>query len=254
MSTVPKSVEPGQAGPSQAIVLSAGLGTRMRPLTLTKPKPMIEVAGKALLDHALDALQEAHVTHTVVNVHYLADQIEEHLRHRDCPEITISDERDLLLNSGGGVAMAATYLDPAPFFVLNADSFWLDRNQRALTAMGVEFDPDQMDILMLLARAEDSIGFSGAGDFFMDQSGRLTRRGEADSAPCIYAGALLVQPHLFVDLAGTPFNLNRLFDDAIKDGRLFGTWLNGLWLHVGTPEAIAEAEAAISHFDVDLKA
>ncbi|MEM1038114.1 MAG: nucleotidyltransferase family protein [Pseudomonadota bacterium] len=235
----------------QAVVLSAGLGTRMQPLTLTRPKPLISVAGKTLLDHALDALDSANITHAVVNVHYLADQIVNHVAGRTAPKVTISDERSRILDSGGGVAQAQTHLDPKPFFVLNADSFWLDRHPQALPRMIAKFDPTQMDMLMLLARHEDSVGFAGAGDFFMDDTGRLTRRGSAPAAPCNYAGAVLMRPGLFDDWSGEPFSLNRTFDHAIARGRLHGLWLDGLWLHVGTPEAIGDAETAIGVFRND---
>lgn len=232
----------------QAVVLSAGLGTRMQPLTLTRPKPLIPVAGKTLLDHALDALDRANITHAVVNVHYLADQIVDHVRGRIAPKVTISDERERILDSGGGIAQAQTHLNPEPFLVLNADSFWLDRHQLALTQMIAMFDPTQMDMLMLVARHEASVGFAGAGDFFMDETGRLTRRGSAATAPCNYAGAVLMRPGLFDAWSGEPFSLNCTFDDAIAHGRLHGLWLDGLWLHVGTPQAIGDAEASIDGF------
>lgn len=233
---------------TQAVVLAAGLGTRMRPLTLTKPKPLVEVAGKTLLDHALDPLVQHGVTDCAVNVHYLPEQIEAHLQNRSQPLCNISDERDVLLDSGGGVAKAQRLLPDhtVPFFILNADSFWVDGETDNLAAMETAFD-EGTDMLMLVARHEDAVGFGGAGDFFMDQGRRLIRRGDADHAPYVYAGVILARPALFANRP-EKFSLNLLFDEAIASGRLKGLVMDGLWLHVGTPDAIAEAEIAIAAF------
>ncbi|MEL7272204.1 MAG: nucleotidyltransferase family protein [Pseudomonadota bacterium] len=233
----------------QAVVLAAGLGTRMRPLTLTCPKPLVEVAGVTLLDHALNALVRHGVDHCAVNVHYLPEQIEAHLATRRDLMCHISNERDQLLDSGGGVAKAHNLLPDrqSAFFLLNADSFWRDRALPALAHMDGLFD-DTMDMLMLVARHEDAVGFDGKGDFFMGEDRRLTRRGNADHAPYVYAGAILARPELFQNRPAV-FSLNTVFDEAIAKGRLAGAVLNGLWLHVGTPQAIDEAQAALTAFD-----
>ncbi|MGI9355646.1 MAG: nucleotidyltransferase family protein [Rhizobiaceae bacterium] len=232
----------------QAMVLAAGLGTRMRPITETIPKPLIEVAGKTLLDHALDALVDARVNRAIVNVHYLPEQIETHVARRKRPSIDISDERKDLLDSGGGVKHARQYLHCGGLIILNADSFWVDDDKANVDAMQDVWDPGRMDMLLLVADKKDAVGFDGAGDFSMDNEGRLTRRGEAAEARFVYAGAIICETRLFDAVNKTKFSLNRLFDEAIAAGRLFGHVLDGLWLHVGTPAAIGEAETAISEF------
>lgn len=233
---------------TRAMVLAAGLGTRMRPLTLSRPKPLVEVGGKTLLDHALDGLVAAGVTHVAVNVHYLARQIEDHLGQRGDMFVSISDERAELLDSGGGVKQAVETFPDHPFFILNADSFWCDGDRQNLSSMADRWDDATMDMLILLARHEDAIGFDGKGDFHMAEDGKLGRRGDADHADFVYAGAILARPGLFVDEEAKAFSLNKLFDAAITKGRLFGCILDGLWLHVGTPEAIGDAEAAMDDF------
>lgn len=232
----------------QAMVLAAGLGTRMRPITETIPKPLIEVAGKTLLDHGLDALADAGVSKAAVNVHYLPEQIEVHVAVRDLPQVTISDEREELLDSGGGVKHARQYLHDGALIILNADSFWIDGAAHNLEAMRGVWDTSRMDMLLLVANKKDAVGFDGAGDFLMDGNGRLTRRGEAAEAPFVYAGAIICETRLFDAVSEKKFSLNRFFDEAIAAGRLFGHALDGLWLHVGTPAVIGEAEAAISEF------
>ncbi|MEA1833967.1 nucleotidyltransferase family protein [Methylobacterium durans] len=226
-----------------AFVLAAGLGKRMRPVTATLPKPLVEVAGKALLDHALDRAAEGGITRAVVNVHWLADLIEGHLARRDgLPEITVSDERAALLETGGGVRKALDLVGADPFVVFNSDSFWLEGPEPNLARLIAKWDPAAMDILLLVAPTATSLGYEGAGDFVMDPDGRLERRGEREVAPFIYAGVAILKPELF---AGTPegsFSLNLLFDRAIARERLYGLRLDGQWLHVGTPEAIAAAE------------
>jgi len=228
------------------MVLAAGLGTRMRPLTDCKPKPLIRVWGKTLLDHSLDALENAGVAKAVINVHYLADQIEDHVHDRQCPEITISDERDLLLDSGGGAKHALGLLGEAPFFLLNADSFWVEGITPNLEAMARAWDPERMDILLLVASMDMTVGFDGRGDFFMDQNANLTRRGDKQTAPFVYAGAAILSPTIFDNTPDGPFSLNLLFDRAIETKRICGMTMQGLWLHVGTAEAIVEAEQAIA--------
>ncbi|MDP3407530.1 MAG: nucleotidyltransferase family protein [Bosea sp. (in: a-proteobacteria)] len=228
------------------MVLAAGLGKRMRPITDTLPKPLVAIGGKPMLDHALDRLAQAGVEEAVVNVHHLADQIEAHLAGRAKPRVTISDERALLLETGGGVKKALPLLGHEPFFHVNSDSLWSETGGSAMQAMAQAWDARRMDMLLLLARREGSIGFDGRGDFFLDAHGLLTRRGSADSAPYVYAGVAIMKPDLFADTPEGPFSLNLLFDRAIAAGRLHGIVLDGQWLHVGTPDAIAPAEAAFA--------
>jgi len=230
----------------RAMVLAAGLGQRMRPITDTLPKPLVAIGGKAMLDHALDRLAEAGIEEAVVNVHHLAGQIEAHVAGRKQPRVTISDERAQLLETGGGVRKALPLLGSEPFFHINSDSLWSEAGPSNIAAMAAAWNPHSMDLLLLLAPRETSIGFDGAGDFFRDEAGRLTRRGRAGSAPYIYAGVAILKPELFADTPEGPFSLNILFDRAIAAGRLHGAVLEGQWLHVGTPEAIAPAEAAFA--------
>ncbi|WP_413993800.1 nucleotidyltransferase family protein [Labrys okinawensis] len=227
------------------MLLAAGLGKRMRPLTDHKPKPLVEVAGKTLIDHVLDRLAFSNVETAVVNVHYFAEQMEAHLAGRQHPKILISDERAGLLDSGGGVRKALPLLGEAPFIVCNCDSFWIEGPQVNLDALKAHWDPARMDILMLVAATATSVGFDGRGDYQLDSHGALARRRECETALFAYAGVLLIKPELF---KGTPeiFSLNRLFDEAEARGRLFGKRLDGIWLHVGTPQAVVEAERKIA--------
>ncbi|MDJ1158902.1 nucleotidyltransferase family protein [Chelatococcus sp. SYSU_G07232] len=239
--------DPRQARlPDSAMVLAAGLGTRMRPLTDRLPKPLVEVGGRALIDHALDRLAEAGVARAVVNVHHLADLVEAHVRRRRAPAIVISDERPHLLETGGGTKKALPLLGPGPFLLFNTDAFWIEGPQPNLPRLGEAWDAERMDILLLVAPAATSIGYDGAGDFLMDEAGRLERRGERAVAPFVYAGVAVLKPELFADTPEEPFSLNLLFDRAIARRRLYGLRLDGQWLHVGTPEAIAEAEATLA--------
>ncbi|APT33339.1 MULTISPECIES: nucleotidyltransferase family protein [Methylobacterium] len=231
---------------SRAFVLAAGLGKRMRPVTATVPKPLVEVAGKALLDHALDRVAEAGIGTAVVNVHYLADLIEGHLAGRtEGPATLVSDERGALLETGGGIRKALPLLGAGPFVVLNSDSFWLEGPASNLRRLIESWDGDRMDGLLLVAPTATSLGYEGAGDFVMDPDGRLERRGEREVAPFIYAGVAILTPSLFADTPTGAFSLNLLFDRAIAAGRLFGMRLDGQWLHVGTPEAIRAAEERV---------
>jgi len=231
--------------PQKAMVLAAGKGERMRPLTATMPKPMVKVAGRPLLDHVLDKIAQAGVQTAVVNVHYLADQIENHLAGRTSPRIVISDERDQLLETGGGVVKALPLLGNEPFVLVNSDSIWLDGTQSNLKRLIETFDPDRMDALLLLAAVTGSIGYAGRGDFTMTTDGRLQPRAERQVAPFVYAGAAVFSPRLFDGAPQGAFSLNRLFAKASEADRLFGLRLDGLWMHVGTPDAIALAEQAI---------
>jgi MurNAc alpha-1-phosphate uridylyltransferase len=231
--------------PRRAMVLAAGLGTRMRPLTDRRPKPLVEVGGKALLDHVLDRLAEAGVERAVVNVHHLAEQIIRHVAARSKPQIVISDERGLLLGTGGGVVKALPELGEAPFFHLNADTIWVDGVKPNLTRLGEAFDPAKMDALLLLAPTTGSIGYAGRGDFAMAADGTLRARAEREVAPFVFASAAILSPALFANAPQGEFPLTDLFARAAEAGRLYGLRLEGLWMHVGSPGAIASAEAAI---------
>jgi N-acetyl-alpha-D-muramate 1-phosphate uridylyltransferase len=231
--------------PRTAMVLAAGLGTRMRPLTDTKPKPLVQVAGKALIDHVLDKLAAAGVKTAVVNVHYLADQIERHLAKRKKPKIVISDERGLLLDTGGGVAKALPLLGDTPFFHVNSDTLWLDGETPNLTRLAQSFDAAKMDALLLLAPAKGSIGYGGSGDFSLHADGHLVARVTGTQAPLVYAGVAILAPALFQAAPEGAFSLTALFERAAAKGRLHGLRLEGQWMHVGSPDAIAAAEAAI---------
>jgi N-acetyl-alpha-D-muramate 1-phosphate uridylyltransferase len=231
--------------PKTAMVLSAGLGTRMRPLTERMPKPLVEVGGKPLIDHVLDRLTEAGVERAVVNVHHFAEQLERHLAARTKPRIVISDERGLLLGTGGAVVKALPVLGDTPFFHMNSDTIWIDGVKPNLTRLVDTFDPAAMDALLLLAPTTGSIGYAGRGDFAFAADGRLTRRGERQVAPFVYAGAAILTPALFKGAPQGEFPLTDLFDRAAEQGRLHGLRLEGLWMHVGTPDAITLAENAI---------
>jgi len=226
------------------MVLAAGFGTRMRPLTDRMPKPLVPVAGRALLDHVLDKLAEAGVTDAVVNVHYLPDQIIDHTATRTKPRVTISDERDAVLGTGGGVVKALPLLGDAPFYHLNADTLWIDGAQPNLARLAEAFDPTRMDILLLMAPTADSIGYSGSGDYAMLPDGTLRRRKEREVVPFVYAGVAILSPAIFAGSPAGEFALTKLFDRASEQGRLFGLRLDGLWMHVGTPDAVQAAEQA----------
>lgn len=227
------------------MVLAAGLGVRMRPLTDAMPKPLVRVAGKPLLDHVLDRLAATGVERAVVNVHYFGEQIIDHVKGRGAPKVIISDERSILLDTGGGVVKALSLLGSAPFFHVNADTIWIDGVRSNLVRLADAFEPAAMDALLLLAPTAGSVGYNGRGDFVMMGDGRLRKRGEREVAPFVYAGAAILAPALFKDAPADAFSLTKLFDCAADAGRLFGLRLEGLWMHVGTPEAIGAAEAAI---------
>lgn len=231
--------------PRYAMVLAAGLGTRMRPLTDTIPKPLVKVAGRPLIDHVLDRLADVGVEKAVVNVHHFADQLFEHLGRRTRPRIAISDERGLLLGTGGGVKRALPELGDRPFFHINSDTIWIDSTKPNLARLADAFDPETMDTLLLLAPTKGSVGYTGRGDFAMAPDGRLTRRGDRDTVPFVYAGAAILRPALFIEAPEGEFPLTDMFDRAAKKGRLFGLPLDGLWMHVGTPAAVKDAETAM---------
>ena len=227
------------------MVLAAGLGVRMRPLSETTPKPLIQVAGKALIDHVLDRLAEAGVETAVVNLHHRAEAIEAHLQARKRPKIVISDEREALLDTGGAIVKALPHLRKMPFLLVNSDSLWLEGAAPNLPRLGRAFDDRRMDALLLLAPAAGAAGYQGRGDYAMDAEGGLRRCGEQEVAPFVYAGAAVLSPRLFDGAPAGAFPLTHLFDRAEAKGRLFGLRLEGVWMHVGSLEAVAAAEAAI---------
>jgi MurNAc alpha-1-phosphate uridylyltransferase len=231
--------------PRTAMVLAAGFGERMRPLTNTIPKPLVQVAGKALLDHMLDRLADAGVETAVVNVHYLADAIEKHVAQRKRPHVVISDERPKILGTGGGLIKALPALGDAPFFHVNSDSIWVEGVHQNLQRLAHAFDPATMDALLLLAPAATSIGYAGRGDFSMGADGRLIARAEREVVPFVYAGVAIFAQRFCENAPGGAFSLNVLFNRASEAGRLHGLRLEGMWMHVGTPDAIRLAEAAI---------
>lgn len=230
--------------PTKAMVLAAGLGVRMRPLTDHMPKPLVRVAGQPLLDHVLDRLGAAGVVEAVVNVHYLPDQIIDHVAGRTRPRVIISDERDVVLGTGGGVVRALPLLGDAPFFHVNADTLWIDGVRPNLARLAETFDPARMDILLLMAPTTSSIGYGGRGDYAMLPDGTLRKRREHQVVPFVYAGAAIMSPSLFANAPAGEFSLTKLFDEANEQERLFGLRLDGVWMHVGTPDAVEAAEEA----------
>lgn len=242
---VSASEAPAPCMPSAAMVFAAGLGARMRPITQTLPKPLVVVAGKPLIDHCLDRFAEAGVERAVVNVHWLPDLLERHLAQRRSPRIIISDERERLLDQGGGIRKALRQLGPDPFFLCNTDAFWVEGPRSNLQRLASAWDGERMDVLLLVAAAAASVGVDWPGDFTMAADGRLSRREERGIAPFVYSGVGIVHPKLFEDEPAEAFRLAPFFFDAAERGRLYGVRLDGLWLHVGTPQAIHEAESAI---------
>ena len=230
--------------PTKAMVLAAGLGLRMRPLTDHMPKPLVRVAGRPLLDHVLDKLGDAGVGEAVVNVHYLPDQIIEHVAGRTRPRVIVSDEHDQVLGTGGGVVKALPLLGGAPFFLVNADTMWIDGVRPNLARLAETFDPARMDILLLMAPTTSSIGYNGRGDYAMLPDGPLRKRREHQVVPFVYAGAAIMSPSLFAGAPRGEFSLTKLFDSANEQERLFGLRLDGVWMHVGTPDAVEAAEEA----------
>ena len=233
------------AAPRAGMVMAAGLGTRMRPFNGQIPKPLVTVGGKALIDHVLDRLAAAGVVRAVVNVHHLADQIERHLKGRTAPQIVISDERAVLLGTAGGPVKAMPQLGPGPFYLVNSDTIWIDGVLPNLDRLATAFDGARMDALLLMAPTANATGYSGRGDFSMAADGRLTRRGEREVVPFVYAGAAILTPAFFGGIPPGPSSMSPLFDRAAGAGRLHGLRLEGIWMHVGTPEAVAAAEAAL---------
>jgi N-acetyl-alpha-D-muramate 1-phosphate uridylyltransferase len=234
--------------PDTAMVLAAGLGKRMRPITDTIPKPLVEIGGKPLIDWGLDALAAAGVERAVVNVHHFPDQMTAHLARRRKPAIVLSDERDELLESAGGIVKALPLIGDRPFFVLNSDTFWIG-GESNLAELALVWDAARMDILLMLVDVASATGHSGATDFLLSRDGALTRaRGSGDGY--VYAGAAILHPRIFAGAKPYPHSLNLHFDRAIEAGRLFGHVMAGHWITVGTPDAVATAEAAIASHKV----
>ncbi|MGB8363211.1 MAG: nucleotidyltransferase family protein [Rhizomicrobium sp.] len=231
---------------TNAMIMAAGLGTRMRPLTLDRPKPLVEVHGKALIDHAIDRLVQAGVTMIVVNVHYRAEMVKAHLARRHDVEIRISEENEMLMGTGGGIVKALPHFGDQPFFVHNSDSVWVEGIGHALERMKALWNPDEMDALLLLASMVTALGFEGSGDFLLDAEGRVARVPEQRLSPFAYPGVQIVHPRIFDNAPEGEFSMNLLWDGAIERGRLYGIRLDGVWIHVGTPEAVKEAEAFLA--------
>lgn len=241
----PVSPKAPRAVPKVAMVFAAGLGARMRPITDTLPKPLVKVRGQALIDHVLDRLADDGVETAIVNVHWLAEQIEAHLAARRRPKIVISDERGALLDQGGGIKRVLPRLGREPFLICNTDAFWIEGPRSNIRRLAENFDPETMDILLLVAGVATAVGVDWPGDFTMAHDGRLSVRDPRHVAPFVYTGVGLIKPQLFENEEREAFPLAPFFHRAAKAGRLFGLRLDGLWLHVGRPESIAEAELAI---------
>jgi MurNAc alpha-1-phosphate uridylyltransferase len=234
--------------PHTAMVMAAGLGKRMRPLTATRPKPLVEVAGKALLDHVLDRLRAAGVRKVVVNVHYLADAVEAHLASRGHGlDVVISDERSLLLETGGGLVRAAPLIDCDPFLAVNSDNLWVDGPADTLRLLASHWDERRMDALLLLVPLARAENHHGMGDFHMDREGRLRRRARSHVAPFVFTGIQMISKRLLRDAPDGAFSTNIFWDRAIDEGRCFGAVHQGLWFDVGTPGAIRVTEAALQN-------
>lgn len=231
-----------------AMLMAAGLGKRMRPLTATRPKPLVKVAGKPLMDHALDRMAGGGIRRVVVNVHYLADTVEAHLKaRRGGMEFVISDERTKLLETGGGLMRARPLLGDQPFFCANSDNLWIDGPRETFAMMRALWNPARMDALLLLVPLARATCHGGMGDFHMDAGGRLSRRKPSHVAPFVFTGVQILSPALLTDPPGEVFSTNIFWNRAIEAGRLYGVSHQGLWFDVGTPQAIPVVEAMLAH-------
>lgn len=231
-----------------AMLMAAGLGKRMRPLTATRPKPLVKVAGKALMDHALDRIEAAGIGKVVVNVHYLASTVEAHLKTRKGPmELIVSDEREKLLETGGGLVKALPMLGDAPFLCANSDNLWVDGPRDSIALLADHWDDARMDALLLVVPHARANCHSGPGDFHMDTLGRLSRRKPGHVAPFVFTGVQILSPRLIADPPGDVFSTNIFWNRAIEAGRLYGVAHQGLWFDVGTPQAIPVVESIIAH-------
>ena len=236
----------------QAFILGAGFGSRMRPLTDTIPKPMVPLAGKPLIDHVIDRLTSVGVERIVVNVHYLADVLENHLRQRNDIEIIISDERDELLDTGGGVLKALHHFGDEPFFIHNSDSVWVENGHNNLAEMVKLFDPNKMDNLLCLANRHTSLGYDGNGDFLLSNEDLISRKPKEVASDHVFIGASLATKSLFDQSPKGAFSLNKLWDAAIAKNRVYGIKHQGIWMHVGTTEALSDAEDCIRQSELTL--
>ncbi len=234
------------AMPDRAMILAAGLGSRMRPLTDDRPKPLVRLMGRPLIDHLLDEFTEARISKLVVNLHYCADLLETHLRQHHGFDIRFSDERDALLDTGGGVRQALPLLGLSPFFILNTDSLWAGTRISPLKLLAQSWRDEDMDCLLLLARCEGAIGYDGVGDFYLQDDGRVLRRGSSPSVEYAHTGVCLIHPRLFAGSPEGAFSMNLIWDRALANRRLFGAELTGQWMHIGDPAAIREAETWLS--------
>ena len=231
---------------TRAMILAAGLGTRMRPLTDNTPKPLVKLNGRPLIDYKLDTIRQSGIKTVVVNVHYLADQIEAHLSSVRDLEIIISDERDMLMDSGGGIHHALPHLGTAPFIVMNADTFWTNDDPKSINQLINLWNGNQMDILLALADRKKAVGFTGEGDFYIESANHLSWRGERANAPYAFTGEYILKPEIFRDLPDQPFSALTLFDRAMTANRLYGYELAGHWYDVGTPKSLEQAQTAIA--------
>lgn len=230
-----------------AMIMAAGLGTRMRPLTNDRPKPLVKVAGQTLLGHCLDQMQLANIKNIVINVHYRAEMVEQYMTdHHEFANISISDERGQLLETGGGLIQAKPMLGDKPFFCLNSDNIWTNGSENALLKLASAWDDGKMDALLLLVSKGQAYGHNGVGDFFRDDDGRIIRRGENDSAPYIYTGIQIISHRLLRDAPSGPFSTNILWDRGIAEGRIFCALHDAKWLDIGTPQSIPMAEKLLA--------
>jgi MurNAc alpha-1-phosphate uridylyltransferase len=229
------------------MIMAAGFGTRMRPLTNTIPKPLVKVQGRALIDHVMDRLVAAGVKTIVVNIHYMGDQIKAHVEKRKDVEIIISDETDTILDSGGGIFKALPHFKGEPFFHANADTVWVEGASHALERLKAAWKPSEMDALMLLASTVTTVCYDGRGDFMMDADGRLSRVPEGRISPFVWMSMEILHPRLFDGVTPGKFSINPLWDKAIAKGRLFGQRLDGVWMHIDRPEAVKQSEEYLAY-------
>jgi len=232
---------------TRAMIMAAGFGTRMRPLTNTIPKPLVKVQGRALIDHVMDRLVAAGVKTIVVNIHYMGDQIKAHVEKRKDVEIIISDETDTILDSGGGIFKALPHFKGEPFFHANADTVWVEGASHALERLKAAWKPSEMDALMLLASTVTTVCYDGRGDFMMDADGRLSRVPEGRISPFVWMSMEILHPRLFDGVTPGKFSINPLWDKAIAKGRLFGQRLDGVWMHIDRPEAVKQSEGYLAY-------
>jgi MurNAc alpha-1-phosphate uridylyltransferase len=235
--------------PKRAMVLCAGLGLRMRPLTEKTPKPLLTLGGRSLVERILDRLVESGVEEAVVNLHYLGEQLEKKLSKRKDIKVTFSWEKEEVLETGGGIKKALPLLGDEPFFAINGDVLWLNGLKPALQRLAEKWDPETMDLLLLMHPTAYALGYEGPGDFMMDPLGRLERRDQRQISPFVFTGVEIVKPEIFENTPEGPFSMNLLFDRAQKAGRLYGLRHDGEWFHLGTPPDLKRAEAQLHHLE-----